>query len=126
MEDIYTVKLGVYNACTIEHSQKTFKIQKVLVHELYQKKTPYYDICLVTLIGDTAPFVPICLSKTGNQRRRALSNGTCCKLFKRMTTMVVLKKRQLSALVPLNSEETVLALSERPGFSSTMTTFAKK
>ncbi|KAJ8960534.1 hypothetical protein NQ318_013822 [Aromia moschata] len=48
LESIYTVKLGVYNVCTSESSQR---------------EKPYYDICMLTLAADTSDYQPICLPK---------------------------------------------------------------
>ncbi|KAL3278860.1 hypothetical protein HHI36_016381 [Cryptolaemus montrouzieri] len=61
LEEYYTIKLGVYNICTSESTQTTFKAEKVKIHELYFKKNPYYDIALVTLTTEASQFVPICL-----------------------------------------------------------------
>lgn len=65
MEPIYTVKLGVYNICTTEGTQRDFKIEKVEIHEMYYVNTPYYDIALLTLVEDTNAYQPICLPKYG-------------------------------------------------------------
>ncbi|KAJ8921473.1 hypothetical protein NQ315_003091 [Exocentrus adspersus] len=62
LEEIYTVKLGVYNVCrTDERTQKEYKIQRVQIHDRYYHKKPYYDIALLTLAADTGAYMPICL-----------------------------------------------------------------
>ncbi|XP_030755690.1 proclotting enzyme-like [Sitophilus oryzae] len=61
LEDVYTVKLGLYNICTSEPTVTEFKVQKVQVHELYLSKKPYFDICLLTLTNSTEKYHPICL-----------------------------------------------------------------
>ncbi|CAG9772514.1 unnamed protein product [Ceutorhynchus assimilis] len=63
LEHIYTVRLGMYNICTTEPRITEFKVQKVQVHELYQTKKPYFDICLLTLANSTDTFEPLCLPK---------------------------------------------------------------
>ncbi|CAH1119191.1 unnamed protein product [Phaedon cochleariae] len=61
LESIYTVKLGIYNICTTESTQREFTIEKVYIHEGYYKNRPYYDLSLLTLQGDTSAYMPICL-----------------------------------------------------------------
>ncbi|KAL1510014.1 hypothetical protein ABEB36_004672 [Hypothenemus hampei] len=63
LEEIYTVRLGVYNICSTEKSVDQFSIEKVQVHELYLKKKPYFDICLLTLKENAAKFEPVCLPR---------------------------------------------------------------
>lgn len=65
LEAVYTVKMGVYNICITENTQKTYNIEKVDIHELYFSKKPYYDIALLTLKEDTAGYQPICLPRSG-------------------------------------------------------------
>lgn len=65
MESLYSVRLGVYNVCKSESSQKEYKVIKVLIHELYPIKSPYYDICLLTLDKNTDEFLPACLPIKG-------------------------------------------------------------
>ncbi|XP_056637930.1 clotting factor G beta subunit-like [Diorhabda sublineata] len=61
LESIFTVRLGIYNICINESTQKEYSVEKVNVHELYQQKMPYYDICLLKLVGNTDQYRPICL-----------------------------------------------------------------
>ncbi|CAH0559651.1 unnamed protein product [Brassicogethes aeneus] len=61
LENLYKVKVGVYNICKDDSRMETFNVAKVLVHELYQKHDPYYDICLLTLVTETKHLIPICL-----------------------------------------------------------------
>ncbi|KAJ8985361.1 hypothetical protein NQ317_008394 [Molorchus minor] len=61
LELIYKVRLGIYNVCVSEDTQKEYNVEKVQVHDLYYTKKPYYDICLLTLSGDTSAYEPICL-----------------------------------------------------------------
>nr|CAI5855494.1 unnamed protein product [Callosobruchus analis] len=69
LESIYNVKLGVYNICTTETIQREYRIEKVEVHELYNQKKPYYDICLLTLANETHSFQPICLPQSEIKQR---------------------------------------------------------
>ncbi|XP_066252131.1 clotting factor G beta subunit-like [Euwallacea similis] len=63
LENIYTVRMGMYNICTIENTTKEYKVDKVQVHELYWSRKPYYDICLLTLVNSTDAYEPLCLPK---------------------------------------------------------------
>ncbi|CAH1975661.1 unnamed protein product [Acanthoscelides obtectus] len=69
LESIYNVKLGVYNICTTESIQTEYRVEKVQVHELYNQKKPYYDICLLTLANETRSFRPICLPQFEMSKR---------------------------------------------------------
>lgn len=70
LENIYTVKLGVYNICdTSERTQKEYKVEKVQIHESYQSKDPYYDICIITLRNNTDEYLPSCLPSKSNTCR---------------------------------------------------------
>lgn len=57
--------MGIYNICATEDTQKDYKIEKVIIHEMYYSNNPYYDIALLTLTGDTSFYQPICLPKIG-------------------------------------------------------------
>uniref|UniRef100_A0A6P7FUB0 Trypsin-1-like n=1 Tax=Diabrotica virgifera virgifera TaxID=50390 RepID=A0A6P7FUB0_DIAVI len=61
LESFYTVRMGIYNICQTESTQKEYKIEKVIIHSNYFKKMPYYDICLLKLTGNTDQYQPICL-----------------------------------------------------------------
>ncbi|XP_018573675.1 proclotting enzyme-like [Anoplophora glabripennis] len=61
LELVYTVKMGVYNICKTERSQREYKIEKVQIHDLYYTKKPYYDISILTLAAETNAYMPICL-----------------------------------------------------------------
>lgn len=65
IEDIYTVKLGVYNVCKDELSQGEYKTKHVQLHEKYFEESPYYDIAVINLDGDTEDYVPVCLPNAG-------------------------------------------------------------
>ncbi|XP_076259325.1 serine protease 33-like [Rhynchophorus ferrugineus] len=61
LEDVYTVRLGMYNICSTENTVTEYKVEKVQLHELYMSMKPYYDICLLTLANKTDLYHPICL-----------------------------------------------------------------
>lgn len=67
LESVYSVRLGIYNVCRTEDSQKEYKVTKVYIHELYATKMPYYDLCLLILDKNTDEFLPACLPTKGNQ-----------------------------------------------------------
>ncbi|KAK9878853.1 hypothetical protein WA026_003687 [Henosepilachna vigintioctopunctata] len=61
LEEYYTLKLGTYNICDSESTQLELKAEKVKIHELYDKKNPYYDLALVILSKEASHFTTICL-----------------------------------------------------------------
>ncbi|XP_060526970.1 transmembrane protease serine 4-like [Cylas formicarius] len=61
LEDISTVRLGMYNICASEKEVTEYRVVKVEIHELYPKKKPYYDIWLLTLANSTDSYRPVCL-----------------------------------------------------------------
>ncbi|XP_049821320.1 proclotting enzyme-like [Aethina tumida] len=67
LESIYNVSLGMYNNCLAEDHRRSYQIEKVNVHEMYLKKRPFYDIALLTLMGSTSSYKPICLPSLGGK-----------------------------------------------------------
>nr|XP_023016092.1 proclotting enzyme-like [Leptinotarsa decemlineata] len=64
LASVYTVKLGAYNICETERTRRDYTVEKVLIHEEYQKKKPYFDIALLILADDTSQYRPICLPQS--------------------------------------------------------------
>ncbi|ENN83123.1 hypothetical protein YQE_00513, partial [Dendroctonus ponderosae] len=69
LENVYTVRLGLYNICTTEKTVTEYRVDKVQVHELYLTKKPYFDICLLTLANSTEAYEPLCLPSGGITQR---------------------------------------------------------
>ncbi|KAG5894041.1 hypothetical protein JTB14_037886 [Gonioctena quinquepunctata] len=69
LASVYTVKLGVYNICETEQTRRDYSVEKVIIHEKYKEKKPYYDISLLILAGDTNKYLPICLPQSEIKQR---------------------------------------------------------
>ncbi|XP_068909770.1 serine protease 40-like [Tenebrio molitor] len=63
--DFYTIKLGVYDICANDFSEKHFRTKKVYIHEKYRQVfTSSYDIALL-ILDDTVDFTQISLPSAG-------------------------------------------------------------
>ncbi|GJQ69111.1 hypothetical protein Trydic_g6274 [Trypoxylus dichotomus] len=61
LEEAFKPTFGVYNSCRPETTQKVFEVEKVFLHEGFEKEDPYYDIALIRLKENAEGFHPTCL-----------------------------------------------------------------